>query len=138
MARSSRARRTWRPGPSTSRVHRRGCSTGATSPRSYRRCVRIDLEQTIADAGAIACINDKWHEKETGHKRVDYASWCLNIPDDAATPKYTEECVGKYAYMPDESWKGSGSYTYKYKDGDTVTDTLEEGSDLKEYSCTRT
>lgn len=58
----------------------------------------------------------------------------MNIPDDAATPKYTEECVGKYAYMPNESRKGSGSCTYKYKDGDTVTDTFEEGSDLKEYT----
>ena len=86
--------------------------------------------QTIADVGAIACINDKWDEKEVekGHKLVDYAGRCVNIPDDAATPKYTEECVGKYEYMPDESWKGSGSCTYKYKDGDTVTDTFEEGS----------
>ena len=36
--------------------------------------------------------------------------------------------------MPNESRKGSGSCTYKYKDGDTVTDTFEEGSDLKEYT----
>ena len=92
--------------------------------------------QTIADVGAIACINDKWDEKEVekGHKLVDYAGRCVNIPDDAAAPKYTEDCVGKYEYMPDESWKGSGSCTYKYKDGDTVTDTFEEGSALKEYT----
>jgi len=92
--------------------------------------------QTIADVGAIACINDKWDEKEVekGHKLVDYAGRCVNIPDDAATPKYTEDCVGKYEYMPDESWKGSGSCTYKYKDGDTVTDTFEEGSVLKDYT----
>ena len=92
--------------------------------------------QTIADVGAIACINDKWDEKEVekGHKLVDYAGRCVNIPDDTAAPKYTEDCVGKYEYMPDESWKGSGSCTYKYKDGDTVTDTFEEGSQLKEYT----
>jgi hypothetical protein len=92
--------------------------------------------QTMADVGAIACINDKWDEKEVekGHKLVDYAGRCVNIPDDAATPKYIEECVGKYEYMPDESWKGSGSCTYKYKDGDTVTDTFEEGSILKDYT----
>jgi hypothetical protein len=41
--------------------------------------------------------------------------------------------VGKYEYMPDESWKGSGSCTYTYKDGaDKATDTYEEGSHLKE------
>ena len=30
--------------------------------------------------------------------------------------------------------KGSGSCTYKSKDGYTVTDTFEVGSDLKEYT----
>ncbi len=92
--------------------------------------------QTIDDTGAIACINDKWDEKEVdkGHKLVDYAGRCVNIPADAAAPKYTEDCVGKYEYMPDESWKGSGSCTYNFKGGDTVTDTFEEGSDLKEYT----
>ena len=31
--------------------------------------------QTINDMGAIACVNDKWDEKEPekGHKLVDYA-----------------------------------------------------------------
>ena len=92
--------------------------------------------QTINDVGAIACVNDKWDEKEIekDHKLVDYAGRCVNIPDDAATPKHTELCVGKYEYMPDESWKGSGSCTYKYQDGDTMTDTFEEGSQLKEYT----
>jgi hypothetical protein len=91
--------------------------------------------QTIADAGAIACINDKWDETEVdkGHKLVDYAGRCVNVPNDPAEPKHTEDCVGKYEFMPDESWKGSGSCTYHFKDGDTITDTFEEGSDLKEY-----
>ena len=32
--------------------------------------------ETINDAGALACINDKWDEKEVdkGHKLVDYAA----------------------------------------------------------------
>jgi hypothetical protein len=92
--------------------------------------------QTINDVGAIVCINDKWDEKEVekGHKLVDYAGRCVNIPDDPAAPKYTEDCVGKYEYMPDESWKGSGSCTYNFKSGDKITDTFEEGSHLKEYT----
>ena len=97
--------------------------------------VAANAGETIADTGAIACINDKWDEKEVdkGHKLVDYAGRCINIPTDPALPKYTEDCVGKYEYMPDESWKGSGSCTYNFKDGETITDTFEEGSDLKEY-----
>jgi hypothetical protein len=92
--------------------------------------------QTINDVGAIVCINDKWDEKEVdkGHKLVDYAGRCVNIPDEPAAPKYTEDCVGKYEYMPDESWKGSGSCTYNFKSGDKITDTFEEGSHLKEYT----
>jgi hypothetical protein len=93
--------------------------------------------QSINDAGVITCINDKWDEKEVekGHKLVDYAGRCINIPADAALPKYTEDCVGKYEYMPDQSWKGSGTCTYKFKEGgDTITDSFEEGSHLKEYT----
>lgn len=91
--------------------------------------------QTIKDVGAIACVNDKWDvkEPEKGHKLVDYAGRCVIIPDDPAAPKSTAECVGKYEYMPDESWKGSGTCTYTYKGGDTLTDAWQEGSDLKEY-----
>jgi hypothetical protein len=35
-------------------------------------------------------VNDKWDEREPdkGHKLVDYAGRCLNIPDDP--PKATE------------------------------------------------
>ena len=40
--------------------------------------------ETINDTGALACINDKWDEKEVdkGHKLVDYAGRCINIPAD--------------------------------------------------------
>jgi hypothetical protein len=91
--------------------------------------------QTINEAGALVCVTDKWDEKEVekGHKIVDYAARCVAIPDDTAAPKNVEDCVGKYEYMPDESYKGSGTCTYKFKDtGDTLTDTWEEGSHLKD------
>ena len=47
--------------------------------------------QTINDVGAMACVNDKWDvkEPEKGHKLVDYAGRCVDIPDDAAAPKST-------------------------------------------------
>jgi hypothetical protein len=92
--------------------------------------------QTINEAGAIACVNDKWDAKEPekGHKLVDYAGRGVLIPDDAATPKETMECKGNYEYMPDGSWKGSGTCTHTVKgEKDTLTETWEEGSHLKEY-----
>ena len=91
--------------------------------------------QTINEAGAIAFVVDKWDEKEPekGHKLVDMAARTVAIPDDPAAPKYTEDCVGKYEYMPDESWKSSGTCTYTFKSGDKMYDSWEEGSDLKEY-----
>jgi hypothetical protein len=94
---------------------------------------------TVDDAGAIACVND-WDvkEPEKGHKLVDYAGRCVLIPDDVAAPKATEECVGKYEYMPDESWKGTGTCTNTYKGGDKISLTWEEGSHLKEYSYKNT
>jgi hypothetical protein len=91
--------------------------------------------QTINETGALACVTDKWDEKEVekGHKLVDYAGRCIVIPDDDTAPKLTEDCVGKYEYMPDGSYKGSGTCTEKTKDGaDTLTDTWEEGSHLKD------
>jgi hypothetical protein len=96
--------------------------------------------QTINDVGAIACVNDKWDvkEPEKGHKLVDYAGRCVNIPDDPAAPKSTADCVGKYEYMPDESWKGSGTCTYTYKGGDKLNDAWQEGSNLKEYTFQNT
>ena len=94
-----------------------------------------NASETINEAGALACVNDKWDEKELekGHKLVDFAGRCVGIPNDPTAPKYTEDCVGKYEYMPDESWKGSGTCTYTFKSGDKMYDTWEEGSHLKEY-----
>ena len=92
-------------------------------------------EQTIDEAGVIVCINDKWDEKEVekGHKLVDYAGRCVDVPDDSTQEKYTEDCTGKYEYMPDGSWKGSGSCKITFKGGDTMKSSWEEGSALKEY-----
>jgi hypothetical protein len=86
-------------------------------------------------SGVLACVNDKWNETEPekGHKLVDYAGRCILVPDDAAEPKYTEDCVGKYEYMPDGSWKAGGTCVETFKGGDTRTSTWEEGSHLKEY-----
>ena len=92
--------------------------------------------ETIKDGpGAIACVNDKWDvkEPEKGHKLVDYAGRCVNIPDDVAAPKSTGDCVGKFEYMPDGTYKGSGTCVYAIKGGDKVNLTWEEGSHLKEY-----
>ena len=91
--------------------------------------------QTINEAGALACVNDKWDvkEPEKGHKLVDYAGRCVNIPDDVAAPKSTGDCAGKYEYMPDGSWKGAGTCTDTFKSGDTKIESWEEGSHLKEY-----
>jgi hypothetical protein len=86
--------------------------------------------QTINEAGALVCVADKWGESEPdkGHKLVDFGGRCVLVPDDPAAPKSTEDCVGKYEYLPDGSWKGSG--------GDKVYESWEEGSHLKEYMCT--
>jgi hypothetical protein len=90
--------------------------------------------QTIKDAGAIACVTDKWNETEPekGHKLVEYAGRCVDIPDDPAAEKFTEDCVGKYEYMPDKSWKASGTCTRTHKGGDKTSVTWEEGSKLKD------
>ena len=92
---------------------------------------------TIVDeAGAIVCVTEKWDEKKTdkGRKLVDAVQRCVIIPNDPAAPKFAEDCVGKYEYMPDNSWKGSGICTDTYKGGDKKFDTWEEGSHLKEYT----
>ena len=92
--------------------------------------------QTINEAGAIVCVTDKWDEKKTdkGRKLVDAVQRCVIIPNDPAAQKFAEDCVGKYEYMPDNSWKGSGTCTDTYKGGDKKFDTWEEGSHLKEYT----
>jgi hypothetical protein len=91
--------------------------------------------QTIEETATMACVNDKWDETEPekGHKLVDFAGRCINVPRDPAAPKSAGDCVGKYEYMPDGSWKGSGTCTYTFKDGDKINDSWEEGSHLKEY-----
>lgn len=91
--------------------------------------------KTINEEGALACVTDKWKETEPekGHKLVEYAGRCVNIPNDPAALKATEDCVGNYEYMPDGSWKSSGTCTDTYKGGDKKTITWEEGSHLKAY-----
>jgi hypothetical protein len=91
--------------------------------------------ESINVAGTMACVNDKWDEKEPakGHKLADYAGRCVVIPDDAGAQKYVENCVGNYEYKPDGSWKGSGSCNIDFKGPDKLTLTWQEGSDLKEY-----
>jgi hypothetical protein len=91
--------------------------------------------QTINEAATMACVNDKWDEKEPekGHKLVDFAGRCINVPSDPTAAKSAGDCIGNYEYMPDGSWKGSGTCTYAFKDGDKLSDSWEEGSHLKEY-----
>jgi hypothetical protein len=79
---------------------------------------------------------DKWDEKEPakGHKLVDAAMRCVIIPESSTLPKFVQDCVGKYEYMPDKSWKGAGTCTDNLKGGDKMHETWEEGSHLKEYT----
>jgi hypothetical protein len=90
----------------------------------------------VDEAGAIACVNDKWDESEPdkGHKLVDYAGRCVNVPNDPSAEKVTEECVGKYEYLPDGSWTGAGTCTRTHKGGDRTYDSFAEGSQLKDYT----
>lgn len=90
--------------------------------------------QTIDESGTITCVNDKWDEKEVekGHKLVDYAGRCVKIPGDPAAPKAVEDCVGKYEYLPDGSWKGAGTCTRTVA-GDKLYETWQESSELKAY-----
>jgi hypothetical protein len=99
-----------------------------------------DAGKTTYEAADLACVIDKWDEKEAdkGHKLVDYASRCIIIPDDNTFPKAAETCAGKFEYKPDGSWKGTGTCTDTFKGGDTISLTWEEGSHLKEYIYTKT
>jgi hypothetical protein len=85
-------------------------------------------------------LTDTWNETEVekGHKLADWVGRCIAVPDDPAAPKYTEECAVKYEYMPDESWKATGTCTFTLPGGDKVYDTVEEGSHLKESVYTIT
>ena len=62
-------------------------------------------DQTVDVAGTIACVMDKWDEKEPakGHKLVDAAMRCVIIPNGSVPPKFVQDCVGKYEYMPHKS-----------------------------------
>ena len=84
------------------------------------------------DTGAMACVNDKWDvkEPEKGHKLVDAAMRCVLIPDDLAEPTISQDCAGNYEYMPDGSWKGTGTCKYNYPEGKKSL-TWEEVSQLK-------
>jgi hypothetical protein len=48
--------------------------------------------KTMEEAGTLACVTDKWEEKEPekGHKLIDMAARCVGVPTDSAAPKYTE------------------------------------------------
>ena len=94
----------------------------------------VNAGETIKDEGAIVCVNDKWDEKEVekGHKLVDAVQRCVIVPNDPALPKFVSDCVGKYEYMPDKSWKGSGTCTDNIGK-DKRYESWEEGSHLKEY-----
>lgn len=95
--------------------------------------------EALNDTGAMACVTDKWDEKEPekGHKLVDAATRCVLIPDDPAEKAITQDCVGNYEYMPDGNWKGTGTCTDNYPGGKIYL-SWEEGSHLKEYTYTKT
>ena len=82
-------------------------------------------------AGALACVTDKWDEKEVGEGpqagRLRTVR-CVDVPNDPAAPKYSQDCTGKYEYMPDGSWKAAGTCTDTFKSGDTKFEAWEEGS----------
>lgn len=95
----------------------------------------VNAGDTINESGAMALVIDKWNESEPdkGHKVVDYAGRCVAIPDDPSAAKATCDCIGKYEYMQDGSWKGTGTCTVTFKGADTLQESWEEGSHLKEY-----
>ncbi len=97
--------------------------------------------QSIDVAGTMACVNDKWDEREPakGHKLVEYGGRCVVIPDDSSAQKYVEDCAGNYEFLPDGSWKGGGTCTASFKgNADTISLTWEEGSHLNEYKYENT
>ena len=88
----------------------------------------------------IVCVVDRWDETEPekGHKLANAAMRCVLIDDDPEIPKATEDCVGKYGYMPDGTRKAAGTCVDTYEGGDKIYVTWEEGSHLKEYVYTTT
>lgn len=107
----------------------------AATALSLSICGGASADPGRDEAGVIVCVNDKWAETEVAkdHKTVDYAGRCVKVPDDASAAKATEECSGKYEYMPDKSWTGSGGCTVTVAGGDQVFLTWEERSGLKEW-----
>ena len=65
--------------------------------------------ETVDQGGTIVCVNDKWDEKEPepGHKLVDHDAPSSQTIQPSRSLFRT--CVGKYEYMPDKSWKASGT-----------------------------
>ena len=53
--------------------------------------------QTINEAGALACVTDKWDEKEPekGHKLADAVMRCVVVPDDPAAGEVRAGLRGK-------------------------------------------
>jgi hypothetical protein len=96
--------------------------------------------ETIDEAGTITCVTDKWDEKEVakGHKVAEAVQRCVLIPDDPTAEKIVEDCKGSYEYLPDGTWKGSGTCVDKFNDGGTVSVSWEEGSHLKDYTYKKT
>jgi hypothetical protein len=88
-----------------------------------------DVMSTIKESGTSVYVDDKWDEKEPekGHKLIDYEGRELDVDTNS-----TGFIVGKYEYMPDRSWKGSGTCTYiEGKSGDKLNESWEEGSHLE-------
>lgn len=96
-------------------------------------------DKTIEDEGQIVCATDKWEEKEVAkdHKTVESTSRCVVMPTQDPA-KVTQACAGKFEYLPDGSWKGSGTCTDTFPGGDKLFMTWEEGSHLKEYLYSKT
>jgi len=95
---------------------------------------------TVGETGAMACVVDKWSEKEPekGHKIADSVLRCVAVPDDPTVEKYAQDCSGTYEYMPDGSWKGAGTCARTFKDGGKSFEKWEEGSHMKEYTYEKT
>src|SRR4029078_5978732 len=57
--------------------------------------------QTINEAATMACVNDKWDEKEPekGHKLVDFAGRCVLVPDAPEATKATAAGVRTEEYV---------------------------------------
>jgi hypothetical protein len=94
--------------------------------------VRVFFCPLVARSGSQPPPRDR---SAMGHKAdlgtlVDAVQRCVIIPNDPALPKFVQDCVGKYVYMPDKSWKAAGTCTDNIR-ADKKYETWEEGSHLK-------